>query len=179
MEVSVHVDVPSVAGKHNGYFRLVAPGVGHFGPRVWLDVVSAPTAAPVSDISLPATSATDLKPSVDVPRLSKPGVEALPTAFPVRSSYVSSTPTSQAYAGPSTAGSYIARVPVPSLAQPQVKPASISEVQFPQSPVVASFGSDEVYPEQLAVLTSFGFDDIEKLRELVCVTPLLIYHNYL
>jgi len=85
-----------------------------------------------------------------------------PKQFKAASPYASvATSPSLVYAAPSqaVAASMQPAQHVETAQQPQQQPLKPS----------SSFGDDEVYPQQLAVLASFGFDDVEKLRELLLI----------
>ncbi len=186
--------MPAQTGKHTGYFRLQAPGAVRFGPRVWLEVISSGAAA--SPVVQMKSEVAGVKPEIkpESPTVTSPaatakvadspsGYVSLPTAsvsYPVplfskpEPTYtkVTSSSPSMMYAAPSSnPTAFATHVVSTSTAQssqvaslaPSAAPVSAPAVSAPASP----YGPDEIYPEQLAALANFGFDDVDKLRELV------------
>jgi len=143
----------------------VKPEIKPESPTVTSPAATAKVAdSPSGYVSLATASAAPLSVSYPVPLFSKPE--------PTYTKVTSSSP-SMMYAAPSSnPTAFATHVVSTSTAQssqvaslPSAAPVSAPAVSAPASP----YGPDEIYPEQLAALANFGFDDVDKLRELLLI----------
>jgi hypothetical protein len=147
VDVSVHVKVPEVAGRHTGYYRMQLPAGPQFGSRMWVDVMAqAVEAAPAPAKPAPATAAAPAPapaPTVDVK------VEAVAPKPTVDVKVVEQPKPAAAVPAPS-------KVPEPV----QAKPAPAVAAPTPVKPAPAAAPHPK-YQRELDELSAMGFKDSE------------------